>query len=531
MIDDFPSALPDDLGRVPGASGSTRRSDWLPVAPAAHYLSGGVVTDLDGATTLPHLWACGEAACSGVHGANRLASNSLLDGLVFGRRVVEAIVAGKDGAESTGAMAGVLELAPTATPTPTRSCCRKDDATDPDELRGAVQRAMSADCGVVRDADGLQIAAETLARSRDARRRPSGPRRSRRYEVVNLLRVSRGDRRGGARRARSRAARTRAPTSPTPTTRCSAGSSHAGGRRRVFVALPGVRRGSDRVSDVRSAPRRRAPTLVAHALAEDLGVARRHHVDRVHRRGPDRRRPRSSPARRACSRAPRSRPRRSARSTTTSTCEWHVARRRRGRGRRGARPRSRVRCASILTGERVALNFLCHCSGVATLTRRYVRAARGKARILDTRKTLPGLRARADGGGARRRRLQPPRLAVATRCSSRTTTSPRSGIAEAVERARARWPGRIVEVECDTLDQVAEARDAGADLVLLDNMTPEEVARGGRDPSTGACQGRGVGRHHARDGRRVRRDRRRLHLGRRAHALGAACSTSASTSR
>ena len=85
MIDDFPTPLPDDLGARARRSASTRRSDWLPVAPAAHYLSGGVVTDLDGATTLPHLWACGEAACSGVHGANRLASNSLLDGLVFGR--------------------------------------------------------------------------------------------------------------------------------------------------------------------------------------------------------------------------------------------------------------------------------------------------------------------------------------------------------------------------------------------------------------------------------------------------------------
>src|SRR5690606_5462055 len=56
--------------------------DWLPVAPAAHYLCGGIVADLDGATTLPGLWVAGEAACNGVHGANRLASNSLLDGMV-----------------------------------------------------------------------------------------------------------------------------------------------------------------------------------------------------------------------------------------------------------------------------------------------------------------------------------------------------------------------------------------------------------------------------------------------------------------
>ena len=64
----------------------------MPVAPAAHYFMGGIVTDTWGATTLPGLYACGEAACTGVHGANRLASNSLLEGLVFGRRIVEGSI-------------------------------------------------------------------------------------------------------------------------------------------------------------------------------------------------------------------------------------------------------------------------------------------------------------------------------------------------------------------------------------------------------------------------------------------------------
>ena len=71
--------------------------DWLPIAPAAHHLSGGVVTDLWGATALPGLWAVGEVACTGVHGANRLASNSLLEGMVFGARLAERIPSGADG--------------------------------------------------------------------------------------------------------------------------------------------------------------------------------------------------------------------------------------------------------------------------------------------------------------------------------------------------------------------------------------------------------------------------------------------------
>jgi nicotinate-nucleotide pyrophosphorylase (carboxylating) len=131
--------------------------------------------------------------------------------------------------------------------------------------------------------------------------------------------------------------------------------------------------------------------------------------------------------------------------------------------------------APILTAERTALNLLCRLSGIATLTRRYVDAAAGRARILDTRKTTPGLRAlekaavRAGGGANHRGSLAEGVLIKDNHLAGLSIT-------EAVHRARERWPRIMVEVECDRAAQVHEAVDAGADVILLDNMTPAEVA-------------------------------------------------------
>jgi L-aspartate oxidase len=155
-VDAFPTRFPS-IWRTCRAIGLDPRREWLPVAPAAHYLSGGVCADLDGATTIPGLWVVGEAACSGVHGANRLASNSLLDGLVYGPRAAMAIARGKDTPSQTGVLRGApLVQAPLPLPEP------GSGEADVIERRGALQRTMTLDAGVLRDEASLTRASKTI---------------------------------------------------------------------------------------------------------------------------------------------------------------------------------------------------------------------------------------------------------------------------------------------------------------------------------------------------------------------------------
>jgi L-aspartate oxidase len=166
--------VPDLATRFPTITASCRAAgvdpitDLIPVAPAAHYASGGVRTDLHGRSSIPGLYACGEVACTGVHGANRLASNSLLEGLVFSRRIADDIAAG---------------LPSQAEPAP--SLENPGWAVD-DAIKAPLQQAMTRGAGVLRSAGSLAQTAATLDELADTRAAAN----TATWEATNLVTVA-----------------------------------------------------------------------------------------------------------------------------------------------------------------------------------------------------------------------------------------------------------------------------------------------------------------------------------------------------
>ncbi len=136
---------------------------------------------------------------------------------------------------------------------------------------------------------------------------------------------------------------------------------------------------------------------------------------------------------------------------------------------------------AILSAERVALNFVQHLSGIATLTAQFVAAIKGtRAQILDTRKTTPGWRrfekyAVACGGGRNHRIGLYDLVLIKDNHLAALQNEKPNAVAAAVQRARKNYPKLKVEIEADTLEQVTQAADAGADIILLDNMTTEQL--------------------------------------------------------
>ncbi|MDS1271926.1 L-aspartate oxidase [Lipingzhangella sp. LS1_29] len=463
--------------------------EMIPVVPAAHYASGGVLVDGHGATRVPGLYAVGEVARTGVHGANRLASNSLLEGVVFADRIA-------------GRLAHAL---PDPIPPTPRSQQPTGELVDPDTVT-AVRTAMSRHAGVRRDEEGLHELEQVLAELGTTGSTVTPGVAA--WEATNLHTVAAAVARSARNRRETRGSHWRADhPEPAPQKRvhqlvCAPQGSI--NLHRLVGADPDPQDSpvhaelADLAAPALTA--RRAPgtvdthdptgatvaaehvtAIVAAALAEDLGPA-------------------PAPLADATSAA-------TIPETQLGTADvvaradgviaglplaehifWTVT--------EGAVTMERVaadgeevkagdtlltvtgRVRDLLTAERTALNLLTHLSGIATATNQWVRAIAGtSARIRDTRKTHAGLRVlekyavRCGGGTNHRFGLDDVALIKDNHVAAA------GGVAAAVRAVRAARPELALEVEVDRIAQIEPALEAGANELLLDNFDVESMAR------------------------------------------------------
>ncbi|MDF5758929.1 L-aspartate oxidase [Spongiactinospora sp. TRM90649] len=442
-------------------------TDLVPVAPAAHYASGGVRTDLYGRTSVPGLYACGEVACTGVHGANRLASNSLLEGLVFAERIA---------ADIHGRVAGDGHARQALPGPPEPRDAVAGGLVDP-RARARIQGHMSRGASVLRGRDSLAEVARALL---DARWTPVAVEPcTESWEATNLLTVASVLVAAAVQRAETRGSHWREDHPERDDARwwghldatlseegitmtysartnlphqVETGLAEAGLDPAEVVALYDKALSEDlsAVGDVTSlatipADQRATADVVARADGVVCGLVV---ADGLFTYASDGR----------------------------LSAEQRVKdgeRVRRGDVLMTVTGPAR----DLLTAERTALNILTHLSGIATVTARWVTAVEGTAaRIRDSRKTLPGLRslekyAVRSGGGVNHRMS----LSQAALIKDNHVVAA-GGVAEAFRAVRRAYPGLPIEVEVDRIDQIEPVLAEGAEEILLDNFTVEETA-------------------------------------------------------
>ncbi|WP_433247440.1 L-aspartate oxidase [Streptosporangium sp. CA-135522] len=438
----------------------------IPIAPAAHYASGGVRADLHGRTSVPGLYACGEVACTGVHGANRLASNSLLEGLVFAERIAADIHGRRrDGSEGSGEPA---------------ADDRPGGLIDP-RARPRIQGHMSRGASVLRSQESLTEVAKALVSTRWTPVAVEPCTES--WEATNLLTVASALVAAARNREETRGSHWREDfperndawwlghLDVTLTTEGMTMTYVPHGQRATTlppqVETELVEAGLD-------------PAVVTAVLqaAADEDVQAPGDVTSLATIPADQTDTADVVAR--------------ADGVVAGLAVAEGAFSHLSRGRLTAERRvkdgERVTKGDVLmtvtgptrdllTAERTALNLLTHLSGIATLTQRWVQAVEGTgARIRDSRKTLPGLRAlekyavRCGGGVNHRMSLSDAALIKDNHVVAA------GGVVEAFRAVRDAYPGLPIEVEVDRIDQIEPVLAEGAEEILLDNFTVDELA-------------------------------------------------------
>jgi len=460
----FPTIYGECLNR-----GIDIAKDLIPVCPVQHYLMGGIETDVNGCTNIVGLYACGEAANTGVHGANRLASNSMLECLVFGRRAA-AYVNACSGALSQASGADLPRLAPSHRP---------KGRLDYPSIRKSVKELMSEHCYVVRSYDGMKYALERVSLILSQLEAIYDD--STEYlEILNITTVAKAILEAALRRTGSIGSHfvsvasvprdeTDGNVTPEKAKKPKKTQMPAYKDSPVATLPPGNKKISLSDFDIDS--------FLQSALDEDIGSGDVTTLSTVPETAVSKGCFIAKESGVICGLGVLERVFKLLDDKVSLTC--HVSD---GDVVDAGTVLADIEGPSraVLTGERVALNLLQHMSGVASRTAEAVSEVRGtNAKIKDTRKTTPGFRVldkyavKCGGGTNHRFNLSDGVLIKDNHIKAA------GGISQAVSAVKNLQGGHSVtlqiEVETESIEQVKEALQAGADIIMLDNMSLETM--------------------------------------------------------